>query len=40
MPLSVVALAILVSLATGLISGFIPAWRAAKMDPVDALRSE
>ena len=40
MPLSVVALALLVSLATGLISGFIPAWRAAKMDPVDALRSE
>ncbi|HAV64506.1 MAG TPA: hypothetical protein DCY13_19325 [Verrucomicrobiales bacterium] len=40
MPLSVVALAILVSLVTGLASGFFPAWRAARMDPVEALRSE
>jgi putative ABC transport system permease protein len=40
MPLPVVGLAILVSLITGLASGFFPAWRAAKMDPVEALRSE
>lgn len=38
--LPVVGLAILVSLVTGLISGFLPAWRAARMDPVEALRNE
>ncbi|MHA3774727.1 ABC transporter permease [Verrucomicrobiota bacterium sgz303538] len=37
---SVVLLALLVALATGLVSGFLPAWRAAHMRPVDALRSE
>ena len=36
----VIGLAILVSLITGLISGFLPAWRAARMDPVEALRNE
>jgi putative ABC transport system permease protein len=36
----VVSLALLVSLVTGVVSGFIPAWRAARMDPVDALRNE
>jgi putative ABC transport system permease protein len=35
-----VGLALLVSLLTGIISGFVPAWRAARMNPVDALRSE
>ena len=40
MSLSIAGLALLVSLVTGLISGFLPAWRAARMDPVDALRSE
>jgi putative ABC transport system permease protein len=38
--LPVVGLAILVSLVTGVISGFLPAWRAARMNPVDALRNE
>ena len=36
----IVALAIGVSLITGLLSGFFPAWRAARMNPVDALRNE
>lgn len=36
----VVGVALLVSLMTGVVSGFLPAWRAARMNPVDALRSE
>jgi putative ABC transport system permease protein len=40
MSLRVVGLAILVSLVTGVVSGFLPAWRAARMNPVDALRNE
>lgn len=35
-----VAFALFISAATGVISGYIPARRAAKMDPVDALRDE
>jgi putative ABC transport system permease protein len=38
--LNIVAMALLVSLLTGLISGFLPAWRAARMNPVEALRNE
>jgi putative ABC transport system permease protein len=37
---TIVALALLVAAATGLIAGFMPAWRAARMNPVDALRAE
>ncbi|MCS7337393.1 MAG: ABC transporter permease [Verrucomicrobiae bacterium] len=33
-------LALAVSLLTGLVAGFVPAWRAAKMKPVEALRHE
>lgn len=37
---SVVIIAILISLITGILSGLAPAYTAAKMDPVDALRYE
>ncbi|MHB8520875.1 MAG: ABC transporter permease [Limisphaerales bacterium] len=40
MSLTVVGIALLVSLVTGVASGFFPAWRAARMNPVDALRNE
>ena len=36
----VVSLALMVSLVTGVMSGLAPAWRAARMNPVDALRNE
>ena len=37
---TVVLLALAVALVTGIVSGFLPAWRAARMSPVDALRNE
>jgi putative ABC transport system permease protein len=40
MSLPVAGIALLVSLVTGLVAGLLPAWRAARMNPVDALRSE
>lgn len=40
MSLTVLMAALGVSVATGVISGFLPAWRAARMSTVDALRSE
>jgi putative ABC transport system permease protein len=40
MSLPIVGIALLVSLLTGVISGFLPAWRASQMSPVDALRNE
>jgi putative ABC transport system permease protein len=40
MSLPVMALAIATSIVTGVVSGFLPAWRAARMNPVDALRNE
>lgn len=39
-PLWIVALAILISVFFGVLSGFFPAYQASKMDPVDALRYE
>jgi putative ABC transport system permease protein len=40
MPLGIVMIAIMVSLVIGVISGILPAMRASKMDPVEALRYE
>lgn len=39
MSVLIVTVAISVSLLTGITSGFFPAWRAARMNPVEALRS-
>jgi putative ABC transport system permease protein len=36
----IVGISLLVSVITGVLSGFFPAWRAARMNPVDALRNE
>jgi putative ABC transport system permease protein len=40
MSLPVVGIALGVSLVTGVVAGLLPAWRAARMNPVDALRAE
>lgn len=40
MPLNIVFIALGISALVGIISGFLPAYRASKMDPVDALRYE
>ncbi|MCU0785569.1 MAG: ABC transporter permease [Verrucomicrobia bacterium] len=40
MSLPMVGIALLMSILTGVVAGLLPAWRAARMNPVDALRSE
>ncbi|MFD1565251.1 ABC transporter permease [Haloarchaeobius amylolyticus] len=39
-PLEYVALAIVVGIVVGILAGLYPAWRAARTDPIDALRYE
>jgi putative ABC transport system permease protein len=40
MSLQVALIALAMSLLTGIVAGFFPAYRAARMNPVDALRAE
>jgi len=40
LPWTVAAMAIMISAIVGVVSGFLPAWKASRLNPVDALRYE
>lgn len=40
LPFSRIVMGITISVVVGVISGFIPAWRASRLNPVDAIRSK
>ena len=39
-PVGWIVIAVVVGIAVGMLSGLYPAWRAAKVDPIAALRHE